>query len=62
MQVSSESKFEVGDLVIFRNRCQTFPYMTVEKVDEASLFGDVRYQLDGVQGWWVSANLMKYGG
>lgn len=50
--------FNIGDKVKFRNRCQHYPFMTVESLDDASLFGDIRYKLFGIQGWWTAGNLI----
>ncbi len=50
-----ESPFNVGDLVMYRNRCQTTSGgMRVEEVD-ISMF-DVRLKVDGK--WWTPASFM----
>ena len=49
--------FKVGDLVMFRNRCQTTEGgMRVQAVDE-NMF-DTRLKVDGQ--WWVPENFMPY--
>lgn len=51
------SPFKVGDLVMFRNRCQhTEAGMRVEEVD-FTLFG-VRLKVD--HKWWVPENFMSH--
>lgn len=50
--------FKIGDKVKFKNRCQPFAFMTVEAIDAAPLFGDIRYKLFAVEGWWTAGNLI----
>lgn len=52
--------FKIGDKVKFKNRCQLSPFMTVEAIDAAPLFGDIRYKLLGIQGWWTAGNLIGF--
>ena len=50
---------KIGDKVRFKNRCQLYPWMTIEAISTAPLFGDTRYKLSGMQGWWTAGNLIK---